>query len=129
MRSNTHRKIDETLCGTPVLLEPGVAQVALKTSGVMAADEAGLVHGGFVFCAADYAAMLAVNDPYVVLGASECRFSAPITVGQTVMLKANVTETKGTKRMVEVQGHVDDCSVFSGTFTTFVLENHVLSNT
>ena len=129
MRPNTHKQIDETLCGTPVLLEPGVAHVSLETTLVMSADEAGLVHGGFVFGAADFAAMLAVNDPYVVLGASECRFLAPVAVGQTVLLQANVIETKGKKRVVEVTGTVGATPVFAGTFTTFVLEKHVLSST
>jgi acyl-coenzyme A thioesterase PaaI-like protein len=44
----------------------------------MAADQRGLVHGGFTFGLADYAAMVAVNDPNVVLGAAEVRFLAPV---------------------------------------------------
>jgi len=43
----------------------------------MAVDQMGLVHGGFTFGAADFAAMAAVNDPNVVLVSSECRFFKP----------------------------------------------------
>ena len=39
------------------------AVAALTTDPEMAADDRGLVHGSFTFGLADYAAMLAVNDP------------------------------------------------------------------
>ena len=48
----------------------------------MAADGRGLVHGGFTFGLADFAAMCAVNDPNVVLGAATCKFLAPVQVGR-----------------------------------------------
>jgi acyl-coenzyme A thioesterase PaaI-like protein len=48
----------------------------------MAVDDRGLVHGGFVFGLADHAAMLAVNDPNVVLGAASTRFLKPVRVGE-----------------------------------------------
>ena len=86
----------------------------------------GSSHGGFVFGAVDYAAMLAVNDPNVVLGAAETRFVAPVSVGQSVAVRATITETKGRKRKVEVEAKVDETVVLTGTLTCFVLDNHVL---
>ncbi len=129
MQPNTHLGINQALCGVPVKLSPGAAQVALQTTPEMAADEQGLVHGGFVFGAADYAAMLAVNDPFVVLGAAECRFLAPVRAGEVVDILANVLESKGKKRVVETTASVADRPVFTATFTTFALESHVLSAT
>jgi len=72
MQLNTHLNIDTSLCGKVTKLEEGYAEVLLYTTQQMTADAQGLIHGGFVFGAADYAAMSAVNDPYVVLGASTC---------------------------------------------------------
>jgi len=92
----------------------------------MAADDRGLVHGGFVFGLADHAAMLAVNDPYVVLGSSEVRFVAPVRVGDEVVAHAEITETKGKKRVLAVRAIVGDREVLVGTLTAFVLEQHVL---
>ena len=92
----------------------------------MAADEQGLVHGGFVFGLADYAAMLAVNDPFVVLGAAACRFLRPVRVGDTVRAVADVVETQGKKQEVRVVARRGDEDVFEGTFTCFVLTKHVL---
>lgn len=123
---NTHLNIDRSLCGEIVALAEGTAELALKTDERMAADARGLVHGGFIFGAADYAAMLAVNDPNVVLGAAETRFVAPVSVGQHVALRATITETKGKKRTVEVEAKVGETAVLTGTLTCFVLDTHVL---
>jgi acyl-coenzyme A thioesterase PaaI-like protein len=125
--SKTHLGISHELCGRPVELGQGRARVELETTDDMTADDQGLVHGGFVFGQADYAAMLAVNDPNVVLGAADTRFVAPVRVGETVTAVAEVTEEKGKKRIVEVVARVGDKPVLTGTFTTFVLEEHVLA--
>ena len=127
MNIQSHHRINQKLCGTPVRLEPGYCEVELVPGEEMAADDFGLVHGGFVFGMADYAAMLAVNDPNVVLGAAEVRFLKPCRQGERIMAEARVKEGKGKKRMVEVivRGGAD--VVFEGNFTCFVLEEHVLA--
>jgi acyl-coenzyme A thioesterase PaaI-like protein len=66
----------------------------------MAADDHGLIHGGFVFGLADYAAMLAINHPNVVLGACEMRFLKPLLVGQTLVAEARLESEQGKKRFV-----------------------------
>jgi acyl-coenzyme A thioesterase PaaI-like protein len=124
---NTHLGIDRSLCGTVTARDEGRATVVLDTTAVMGADAQGLVHGGFVFGAADYAAMVAVNDPFVVLGAADTRFLAPVQVGQTVRLEATVSETRRRKRIVDVVARVGEDEVFTGRFTTFVLDAHVLA--
>ncbi|HFS85212.1 MAG TPA: PaaI family thioesterase [Epsilonproteobacteria bacterium] len=126
MQQNTHLSIDTSLCGKVTKLEKNYAEVLLNTTHTMGADAQGLVHGGFVFGAADYAAMCAVNDPFVVLGDSSCKFIAPVKVGDAVVCKATVVKEKGKKREVEVVALVEDKAVFEGSFTTFVLDSHVL---
>lgn len=126
MAQRTHLAIDRSLCGRALALEEGHASVELTTTPAMAADEHGLVHGGFVFGAADYAAMLAVNDPNVVLGAADVRFVAPVRVGEVVRCEALTVEVKGRKHVVKVVCRAGDRDVLTGTFTAFVLEKHVL---
>jgi len=126
MRLRTHLQIDESLCGRVTELEEGYARVLLHTTRVMQADAKGLVHGGFLFSAADYAAMAAVNDPNVVLGAAEVRFLAPVRKGEAVTFEARVTVEKGKRRRVEVRGAVEGRQVFRGNFDAFVLGKHVL---
>lgn len=126
MEPNTHLGIDQRLCGEPEALAEGQATVRLQTTSNMAADERGLVHGGFVFGLADYAAMLAVNDPNVVLGSADVRFLKPVVVGETVVAVAAVEETDRKKRTVSVSVRRDDDEVMKGTLTCFVLAQHVL---
>ena len=126
MTPNTHLGIDPRLCGEPITLAPGQATVELDTLPEMAADAHGLVHGGFIFGLADYAAMLAVNDPHVVLGAAETRFTAPVRVGDAVVAVARRNAHEGRKPTLDVEARVGETVVFRGTFTTFVLDHHVL---
>lgn len=127
MQLNTHLEINTSLCGKVTRLEEGYAEVLLHTVQAMSADAQGLVHGGFIFGAADYATMSAVNDPYVVLGASSSKFIAPVKVGDAVLCKASVVSEKGKKREVSVKAYVASKLVFEGSFTTFVLDRHVLN--
>jgi len=126
MEPRTHLEADPALCGTLLALDEGSARVALSTNASMAVDVQGLVHGGFVFGLADYAAMLAVNDPNVVLGAAETRFLKPVRVGDRLLASARTLDTEGRKREVRVEVAVSFEKVFEGTFTCFVLERHVL---
>mgnify|MGYP001549558593 CR=1 FL=1 len=125
---NTHPMIDASLCGEVAELSPGRAVVRLETSAQMVADPQGLVHGGFVFGAVDYAAMLAVNDPNVVLGGADVRFVAPVALGDVVEATARVIERRGKKRVVEVRAAVASREVLTGVMTAFVLEEHVLTS-
>lgn len=126
MNIDTHRKIDQKLCGKPLSVHNGTSQVELVTTPQMAADAQGLVHGGFIFGAADYAAMIAVNHPHVVLGSSDVKFLKPVRVGETVTAFATVQEIKGKKYWVAVSVTKDSEEVFQGMFTCFVLDRHVL---
>jgi len=122
----THLAVDPRLVGTPLELGDGSASVVLVTLPEMAADERGLVHGGFVFGLADYAAMLAVNHPNVVLGSSEVRFLKPVRVGDRLVATAEVEETAGKKIRVRVVVRRGGEEVLAGGFVCFLPERHVL---
>ncbi len=126
MTPKTHVEADPRFCGTPEALSDGSARVVLETTDSMVVDAQGLVHGGFVFGAADYAAMLAVNEPNVVLGAATSRFLKPVRRGDRLIASARTVGAQGRKRDVEVEATVNSETVFEGTFTCFVLEQHVL---
>ncbi|WP_300670228.1 hotdog domain-containing protein [Desulfoluna sp.] len=126
MELNTHLNINHALCGSITALQKGRCVVTLTPTPEMGADEQKLVHGGFIFGMADYAAMCAVNDPYVVLGAAETRFLKPVKVGEILTAEAVVEETEGKKNIVPVSVKRGEEIVFKGTFTCFVLDAHVL---
>lgn len=126
MDAKTHLAIDAELCGHPEELRAQYCRLRMITTERMAADARGLVHGGFIFGMADYAAMLAVNDPHVVLGAAEARFLKPVRTGERVVAEAQVESVNGKKHMVTATVYRDQEVVYQGTFTCFVLERHVL---
>lgn len=130
MQQNTHLAISAALCGRPLELATGRAVVELVMTPEMAADERGLTHGGFVFGLADYAAMLAINEPNVVLGSAELRLIAPVVVGETLVATASVARIEGKKQFVEVSvarpAETGPTQVFVGTFVCFVPKTHVL---
>jgi len=125
---DTHLSISEDLVGKVERIESGkFAQVSLTVDSRMRVDEKGLVHGGFTFGLADYSAMVAVNDPFVVLLSSQVRFLRPVVVGETLTARAQVDETEGKKRRVrcEVLNQGQE-KVLEGEFLCLVLSQHVL---
>lgn len=127
MAIRTHEKIYRSLCGEPVVVENGLSEVHLQCDERMAADASGLVHGGFIFGLADYAAMLAVNHPNVVLGAADTRFLKPSRITDVLVAKAQDTTPQERKHLVEVEVFCEEEIVFKGTFTCFVPQKHVLT--
>jgi acyl-coenzyme A thioesterase PaaI-like protein len=127
MDIKTHLKANTGLLGKPVKVETGKsAIVELVANEFMVVDDMGLIHGGFAFGLADYAAMLAVNDPFVVLGSADVRFTAPVKMGQKMVAEALVESEEKRKRIVMVNISVEDRVIFKGTFICLVLDQHVL---
>ena len=126
MGPNTHRALNRELCGTPRALKVGSAEVDLATTREMRADEQELVHGGFIFGLADHAAMLAINQPNVVLGSADARFLAPVAVGDQLRAYARLAGVEGKRHRVEVQVKRGEQNVFEGTFVCVVPARHVL---
>lgn len=126
MEPRTHEGVSERYVGRPVDLADGRATVELETDPEMQVDGSGLVHGGFVFGVADYAAMLAVNEPTVVLAGADVDFPAPTTVGETIRATATDEDGTGSRRTVAVTARADDSVVCEGTFDCVVPDEHVL---
>lgn len=126
MAIKTHLAINHKLCGTPVSVTKNTAIVEMTVTDDMAVDDRGLVHGGFVFGLADYAAMLAVNHPHVVLAGSTCKFLMPIKTGETIRASATVALIKNARYTVVVKVTRKKDTIFSGEFTCVVLDEHVL---
>lgn len=122
----THDLTNSAYSGELEELTEGYAKVTLLTTEDMRVDGYGLVHGGFIFCAGDFAAMAAVNEPNVVLSGSTTSFLSPVRVGDQVVFEAKVRHKDGRKRDVNVIGSISDIKVFEATFKTVILDKHVL---
>ncbi len=128
IEQKTHNLADKEFVGDVVEIKEGFSKVILNTNNRMAVDDKGLVHGGFTFGLADYAAMVCVNHPNVVLGGAEIKFWAPVKVGEKLIAKAFHIKTEGKKNIVEVEIDSNGRKVFSGTFNCYILDKHVFEN-
>ena len=128
MKQNTHFKVNNKLSGEPIELREGYSKIKLQTSLDMIADNSGLVHGGFTFSLADYAAMLAVNHPNVVLGGSKSRFLLPVIEGDVLIAEAQLVRTEGKKIIVDVNVKRNEDIIFTGEFICFTPEKHILGD-
>ena len=125
---NTHLVASEKFVGKIISLEKGISKATLKITPEMVVDDFGLAHGSFVFGLADYAAMLAINEPTVVLGKAEVKFIKPVILNEEVTAIAKITDSNGKKIVVNViVSNQKNESVFEGDFVCFVLDKHVLS--
>jgi len=123
---NTHKKINQTLCGKLIEQDKNYAKVKFEATEDMAVDDEGLVHGGFTFGAADFCAMATINHPYVVLVSSKSKFLAPVKVGDIVIFESEVIFDDDKKQEINVVGKIDDIKVYEGVFGSVILKKHVL---
>jgi acyl-coenzyme A thioesterase PaaI-like protein len=127
MNIKTHNKINPKLSGEVIEIAEGkTATVKLETNEDMLADDKGLIHGGFIFSAADYCAMITINHSNVVLGSAEVKFIKPLKIGETAFFKSEVLSIEGKKVLVKVDGFKNENKFFEGTFKCYVLDKHVL---
>ena len=121
----TSPNIKTSLSGTVTELGSNQAKTNFFASEEMASDAEGLIHSGFVFSAASYAAMAAVNETFSVVIGAKIHFFAPTKIGENVEFDARAQFNDSAKREVRVIGKTRDIKVFEGTFQVVVLEDHV----
>ncbi|HME51926.1 MAG TPA: hotdog domain-containing protein [Candidatus Lokiarchaeia archaeon] len=126
IEKRTHVMINEELCGKVMKISKERSTVELVTTKDMTVDEHNLIHGGFIFSVADHAAMVAINQPNVVLGAANVKFLHPVKAGDRIIADARVVKVDGKKKVVTVDVMRGTEKVFSGEFTCFVPDKHVL---
>ena len=127
IKQNTHLEASEKFVGAVVAIEKERATVELTITEEMIVDNFGLAHGSFIFGLADYAAMLSINEPTVVLGKAEIKFLKPVKLGDKLKAEAAIINRVNEKKiLVKAVVYSESTLVFEGEFVCFVLEKHVL---
>lgn len=121
----THDKIRTNLCGTIIKLDNGYSKTTLQTTKEMVLDDLGLIHSGFIFGAADYAAAVAVNEANVVVIGSRSSFLAPAKLNDLIEFEAKAKFEDSRKREIKVVAKINDIRIYEGTFHAVVLEQHI----
>jgi len=125
---NTHYLASERLIGEIIKIENKYSEVNLKTTEEMSVDNYGLIHGGFIFGLADYAAMIAVNKPTVVLAKADVRFVNPVKIGDDLIAIAKVINDLDNKNIVNVEiTNSNNKKIFDGDFHCYILKKHALA--
>ena len=89
----------------------------------MISDESNLIHSGFIFNAANYAAMCLVNQPNAITIGSE--FLAPVEFEQEMMFLATIKQSNNKKFEIIVRGTLLDIKIFEATFHIAVFEKQL----
>lgn len=116
--------INPDLCGKLTLLEQGYAEVILNITSDMLANEQ-TAHLGFVHNAASYAALCANNKKNSIILQTECKFLAPISLNQEILLKARAQDNKNKKTQVRVEGFLLDIKIFEGSFEIVIFDKEL----
>ena len=93
----------------------------------MVSDAEGLIHSGFVFMGANYAALLAINEEFSVSIGARINFFGPLRLGDVVEFDARARFEESRKKEVKVIGYVKEIKIFEGTFQIVTLEEHVFA--
>ncbi|WP_372752651.1 hotdog domain-containing protein [Mariniflexile sp.] len=128
IKQDTHLLASKKLIGSVISIGTDCAIVKLTITEDMIVDTYNLAHGSFVFGLADYAAMVAVNKPTVVLGKATTKFIKPVVLHDEVTASATITDNSNGKKVivsVDVKNQNNDL-VFEGEFVCFILEKHIL---
>ncbi|RAX56825.1 hypothetical protein CCZ01_08175 [Helicobacter monodelphidis] len=120
-----YTEADTSTFGIVKELRPGFCAVSFTPNSKMKVDALGLVHSGYLFSAANYTAMCAVNEPNAVPISAQCYFFAPFELGNTLDLRAEMLQNDTKKREVKVEGFVLDIKVFEAIFEVAIFEHHV----
>ncbi len=129
-KQNTHLLVSKKLIGSVISIGNDCATVKLTITKEMIVDTYNLSHGGFVFGLADYAAMVAINKPTVVLGKATTKFLKPVVLNDEVTAVATINENSNEKKVivsVAVKNQKHEL-VFEGEFVCFILEKHILED-
>ncbi|WP_158844689.1 thioesterase [Algibacter sp. L1A34] len=129
-KQTTHLLASKKLIGSVVSIGNNCATVKLTITKEMIVDTYNLSHGGFVFGLADYAAMVAINKPTVVLGKATTKFLKPVILNDEVTAVATISGNLNEKKVIvfAVVKNQKNEIVFEGEFVCFVLEKHILED-
>ncbi|PAF54534.1 thioesterase [Helicobacter sp. 13S00482-2] len=114
-------KIDTSLCGDLTFLSKNSAQSIFIPKESMISDD-NMIHNGFIFNAASYVALCAINQKNSIIIGSEVKFFAPIELGHEINFRANAIQTESKKTEVRVEGFLLDIKIFDGAFYVVIFD-------
>ncbi|WP_363315707.1 hypothetical protein [uncultured Campylobacter sp.] len=118
--------INSNLCGHIYELSKNHAKSIFISSNEMVVDDQGLVHSAFIFSAANYVALAAINREFSVLISSKTYFYSTLKLGDVLYLEAQAMfDENSRKREVRVLGFVKEIKIFEATMQVVITDTHI----
>ena len=118
--------INNTFCGHVYDLSKNHAKSVFISSNEMVVDDQGLIHSAFVFSAANYVALAAINKEFAIVISSRTFFYSPLKLGDVLFLEAQAMfDENARKREIRVLGFVKEIKVFEATMQAIITDTHV----
>lgn len=114
--------INTDFCGELIRIAENNAEVVFTASSAMLSDNERMIHPGFVFNSASYAALCAINKKNAIIISSEVKFLAPIELGHEVLFKAVALQNGFKKCEVRVEGFLLDIKIFESMFYVAIFD-------
>lgn len=119
------KSLKPDLCGAIIRMSEEEVLVKFTPNEQMVGDENNLIHSGFIFNAANYAAMCLVNRTHSLTIGAEVQFLAPIELDQEMLFLATIKHINDKKYKVLVKGTLLDIKIFEGTFHISIFDKEL----
>jgi len=111
------------IAGELIDIELGSRGVSvLETTPEMAFKRTGIVRGHHLFAQGNSLAVSLIDAEVALTGSARLRFHEPVRVGDRVVARAEVKESKERKSLVVVTSRVGGKIVFTGQFIVFAVD-------
>lgn len=119
------KTLKSDLCGVIIRMSDEEVLIKFTPNEQMVGDENNLIHSGFIFNAANYAAMCLVNQAHSFTIGAEVQFLAPIELEQEMLFLATMKYANDKKYKVLVKGTLLDIKIFEATFHISVFDKQL----
>lgn len=111
------------IVGELVDLDLGVSGISiLDTTPEMAFSKTNIVRGHHIFSQAESLAMAVIDAEVALTGVSNIKYVNPVSAGDKLVAKAEVTRVRGNNHFVHVKIYVNQAQVFRGKFILVVIK-------
>ena len=106
-------------------LSEGYAKTSIDSQKSETVDGEDTLYDGSIFSAANFCAMAAVNEPHTFLISANIDFFNQVNKkDEEVIFEAHASSNLSGKKQIDVQGKVNDITIFRGEFVALKLDNN-----
>lgn len=122
----THKSIHTNHGYNLLKLGDGYAKISIDTNKSETVEN-NMIYDGLLFSAANFCAMAAINEEHSFLLSANIDFLNQVSSSdEDIIFEAHAKNNISGKKRIDVNGKVNDITIFNGNFTAIKLENSSL---